>query len=44
MTTSTPQAQHTPQLLKSYLKTLRMPTMLRESATVARQIGEQHGS
>ncbi len=44
MTTSTPQAQHTPQLLKSHLKTLRMPTMLRESTTVARQIGEHHGS
>ena len=44
MTTSTLQAQHTPQLLKSHLKTLRMPTMLRESTTVARQIGAQHGS
>lgn len=38
------QMQHTPQLLKSHLKTLRMPTMLRESATLARQIGQQHGS
>ena len=44
MTTSTDKAQHTPQLLKSHLKTLRMPTMLRESTTLARQIGEQHGS
>jgi len=38
------QVQHIPHLLKSHLKTLRMPTMLRESTTVARQIGEQHGS
>ncbi len=38
------QIQHVPHLLKSHLKTLRMPTMLRESTTVARQIGEQHGS
>lgn len=44
MTTSTPRIEHTPQLLKSHLKTLRMPTMLRESTTLARQIGEQHGS
>ena len=44
MTTGTPQLQHTPQLLKSHLKTLRMPTMLRESTTLAREIGEQHGS
>ena len=44
MTTATPQGQHTPHLLKSHLKTLRMPTMLRESATLARQIGERHGS
>ena len=36
--------QHTEHLLKSYLKTLRMPTMHRESSTVARQIGQQHGS
>jgi len=36
--------QHTPALLKSHLKTLRMPTMQRESATVARQIGEHNGS
>lgn len=36
--------QHTPVLLKSHLKTLRMPTMLRESATVARQISEHNGS
>lgn len=44
MTTSTPQVQHMPHLLKSHLKTLRMPTMLRESTAVARQIGAQHGS
>jgi len=44
MTTSTPQVHHTPHLLKSHFKALRMPTMLRESATVARQIGAQHGS
>jgi len=36
--------QHTPTLLKSHLKTLRMPTMLRESTTVARQISEHNGS
>jgi hypothetical protein len=36
--------QHTPHLLNSHLKTLRMPTMLRESTTVARQIGEHNGS
>ena len=44
MTTSSPQIEHTPHLLKSYFKSPRMPTMLRESTTVARQIGEQHGS
>ena len=41
---ASPQVQHMPQLLKSHLKTLRMPTMLRESTTLARQIGEQHDS
>lgn len=35
------QLEHTPQLLGSYLKTLRLPAMLRECATVARQAGEQ---
>jgi len=44
MTSSTAQTPHTPHLLASHLKTLRMPTMLRESTTLARQIGEQHGS
>lgn len=44
MTQTTLQIEHTPHLLKSYFKALRMPTMLRESTTVARQIGEQHGS
>lgn len=44
MTTSKVQIQHTPHLLKSYFKALRMPTMLRESTTLARQIAEQHGS
>jgi len=34
------QPQHTPELLGSYLKTLRLPAMLRECATVARQAGE----
>ena len=33
MTTSATQVQHTTQLLKSHLKTLRMPTMLRESTS-----------
>jgi DNA replication protein DnaC len=33
--------QHTPELLHSYLKTLRLPAMLRECATVARHSGEQ---
>ncbi len=33
--------EHTPQLLGSYLKTLRLPAMLRECATVARQAGER---
>lgn len=32
--------QHTPELLSSYLKTLRLPAMLRECATVARQAAE----
>lgn len=44
MTSSTTPTPHTPHLLASHLKTLRMPTMLRESTTLARQIGEQHGS
>ena len=37
------QLQHTPQLLDSYLKALRLPAMLRESATVARHAAE-HGA
>jgi DNA replication protein DnaC len=32
--------QHTPELLSSYLKILRLPAMLRECATVARQAAE----
>ena len=32
--------QHTPALLASHLKTLRLPTMLRECEAVARQAGE----
>ena len=36
--------QHTPTLLQSYLKTLRVPTMWREASTVARQISEHDGS
>ncbi|MEX0777666.1 MAG: substrate-binding domain-containing protein [Phycisphaeraceae bacterium] len=32
--------QHTPQLLQSYLKTLRLPAMLRECDSVARQAAE----
>ncbi len=36
--------QHTPALLKSHFKSLRMPTMLRESTAVARQISEHNGS
>ena len=36
--------EHTPHLLASHLKKLRMPTMLRESTTLARQISQQHGS
>jgi len=32
--------QHTPTLLNSHLKTLRLPTMLRECEAVARQAGE----
>lgn len=44
MTQATTQIEHIPHLLKSHLKTLRMPTMLREASTVARQISQQHGS
>jgi len=36
--------QHTPTLLQSYLKSLRVPTMWRESSTVARQISQHDGS
>jgi len=42
--TQTSHSLHTPHLLKSHLKSLRMPTMLSESTTVARQMGEQQGS
>lgn len=35
---------HTPALLSSYLKTLRLPAMLRECPTVARQAAEQDAS
>lgn len=35
------QLQHTPELLSSHLKTLRLPAMLRECPTVARQAAEQ---
>jgi len=44
LSTTSSSQQHTPTLLKSHLKTLRMPTMLRESTTVARQISEHNGS
>ncbi len=36
--------QHTPTLLQSYLKSLRVPTMWREASTVARQIAAHDGS
>lgn len=36
--------QHTPALLASHLKTLRLPTMLRECDAVARQAGEADAS
>ena len=38
------QLPHTPELLHSYLKVLRLPTMLRECATAARQAGEQNAT
>ena len=38
------QLQHTPELLGNYLKTLRLPAMLRECATVARQASEQNAT
>jgi DNA replication protein DnaC len=41
---TTSSMQHTPTLLQSYLKTLRVPTMWREASTVARQISEHDGS
>jgi len=34
------ESPHTPELLRSYLKTLRLPAMLREYETVARQAAE----
>ena len=44
MTTFTPQVQHASHLLEGHLKTLCVPAMLRESTTVARQIGAHNGS
>lgn len=38
------QLPHTPELLGSYLKALRLPAMLRECDTIARQAGEQNAS
>jgi len=41
---TTSSKQHTPTLLQSYLKSLRVPTMWREASTVARQIAAHDGS